>query len=243
MLTQLLAVGVRVLRQLSRDRRFVALTLVVPLLVITMLSVFFDAAERPFFNPKTFVLPIGAFLIHFLTYVLCAIVLVRERSAQTLARMFVNGYRRGAVIGGYVLAYSVLATAQSLIVLVSMQVLFRLDYPLTTFVEIYGVIWLLALISIALGILISNFAQNEGQIFPFIPLVIFPSIFFSGLLLPVDRLPEAVQWLKITTPMYYADQVMKALTSSDGSISLVWGLMGYGVVVLVLATLTLREQM
>lgn len=243
MLNQLFAVGTRVLRQISRDRRFVALTLVVPLLVIMMLSVFFDAAERPFFNPKTFVLPIGAFLIHFLTYVLCAIVLVRERSAQTLARMFVNGYQRGAVIGGYVLAYSVLATLQSLIVLVSLKVVFELDHSLLTFVEIYGVIWLLALISIALGILISNFAQNEGQIFPFIPLVIFPSVFFSGLFLPVEQLPEALQWLKMTTPMYYAAEVMKALTSTDGSLMFVWGLLAYGVVVLVLATLTLREQL
>lgn len=243
MFSQILAVAARVLLQLAHDRRFVALTLMVPLLVIYMLDIFFDSApSNPLFRPKEFIVPMGAFLVHFLTYLLCAIVLVRERTAHTLARMFVNGYGRGSIIGGYIVAYSALATVQSLIVLVALQVLFELNYELSVMLSIYGVIWLLAVISIALGIFVSNFARNEGQVFPFIPLIILPSVFFSGLILPIERLPEWATGLVYIAPLYYANEAIRAFTDNGGNVNLLFGLPIYGMVVLALATLTLREQ-
>ncbi|MFN8373333.1 MAG: ABC transporter permease [Anaerolineae bacterium] len=242
MLNQVFAVAVRVLHQLARDRRFVAFTLIVPLLVIYMLDIFFESAQNPMIRPKEFIVPLGAFIVHFLTYLLCAIVLVRERTAHTLARMFVNGFERGAIIGGYIIAYSVLATLQSLIVLFALQAFFELNFDLGVMVLIFGIIWMLAVISIALGIFVSNFARNEGQIFPFIPLVILPSIFFSGLILPIDRLPEWASPLVYVAPLYYATEAIRGLTDNGGNISMWLGLPLYGVAVLALAMFTLREQ-
>lgn len=241
MFNQTTAVTTRVLRQLSHDRRFVGLSLLVPIVVIYLLWIFFDAVDRPFFDVETFVPPVSAFIVHFLTYVLCAIVLVRERSAQTLERMFVSGYRRLSIIGGYLVAYSLLATVQSLIVLVMLNVLFDLNYDTATFLSMYGVIWLLAIISIALGILVSNFARNEGQVFPFIPLVIMPSVFFSGMILSIDQLPGWVAPLSYSTPMFYANEVIQDLIGADGNATLLAGLVVYGVAILTLAVTTLRE--
>jgi ABC-2 type transport system permease protein len=241
MMNQTVAVGTRVLKQISHDRRFVALSLVAPVLIIYMLYIFFEAVDRPFFDQTSFVPPVGAFMVHFLTYVLCAIVLVRERTADTLARMFVSGYRRTSIIGGYVLAYSLLATLQSLLVLVELNWLFEMHYDAGTFVQLYGVIWLLAIISIALGILVSNFARTEGQVLPFVPVVLMPSVFFSGMIVAVDSLPEWAQVLSYISPMYYAVGVIKAITGT-GDAGLLVGLVLYGLVVMALAVLTLRER-
>jgi ABC-2 type transport system permease protein len=237
------AVMRRVLRQLVRDRRFLALSLAAPLVVIYLLRVFLDTLGSQFFDPGPYAVPIGAFIVHFITYVLCAIVLVRERTAGTLQRMFVNGYRPVEIVSGYVLAYSTLATVQSLLVLTELSVLFHLHLATTTLLSIYLVIWLLALISIALGIFVSNFARTEGQVFPFIPLVILPSVFLSGIIIAVTELPLWAQWLSRAIPLYYANQVLQRLVRPAGTLS--WSGVGmllvYGVVVLVLGTLTLRE--
>lgn len=241
MLDQTVAVAVRVLTQLRRDRRFLALSLLVPATIMYMFKIFFDSAETPVFNPQEFVTPAGAFVVHFITYILCAIVLVRERTAQTLTRMFVNGYERPSIIGGYLLAYSLLATAQSLLVLLELRLFFDLGYSVGTFVVIYGVIWLLAIISIALGILVSNFARNEGQVFPFIPLVILPSVLFSGVIISTERLPSWTIIFSLATPLYYANEVIQSHLS-EGERALIVGLIVYGVAVLLLATLTLRER-
>ena len=238
-----LAVCMRVLRQISRDRRFLALSLAAPMMIIYIFKVALDSFNVPFFDVSQFVVPIGAFVVHFITYVLCAIVLVRERTAQTLARMFVNGYRRADIICGYVLAYTCLATLQTLLVLGEMSRLFHLGYHAATLLSIYFVIWLLAVISIALGIFVSNFARTEGQVFPFIPLVTVPGVFLSGMWIPVDRLPIWAQWLSHATPLYYAIRIMRPLTHSETA-SLwprVAPLVIYGTVVFILAMRTLRE--
>jgi ABC-2 type transport system permease protein len=244
-LSRTAAVARRVLRQLGRDRRFLALSLVLPTVVIYLLKIFFDSLGAGFFDPTPYVIPVGAFIVHFITYVLCAVVLVRERTAQTLQRMFIVGYRQAEIISGYVLAYSTLATVQALLVLGELRWLFRLDYGPGTLLSIYLVVWLLAVISIALGILVSNFARTEGQVFPFIPAVILPSVFLSGLLISIDALPRWAQWLSRLIPLYYANRVLQHVAQPGGALRDDWTslalLPAYGVVVLVLATLTLRE--
>ena len=241
MLSQIGAVARRVLQQLIRDRRFLALSIVVPVVVIYMLFLFFDAVNRPFFDETEFVPAIGAFIVHFLTYVLSAIVLVRERTQQTMMRMFVSGYRHVSVIIGYVAAYSLIATVQSLIVLIALNQLFALEYSITDMLGMYAIIWLLAVISIALGIFVSNFARNEGQVLPMVPLVLMPSVFFSGIIVSVDILPDWVSVLSYTTPMFYANNAIDAI-GADFSVIALGGLILYGVVVMGLAVLTLREQ-
>lgn len=244
-LRRVTAVAARVLRQIARDRRFLILSLAVPLVVIYLLRVFLDSIEAPLFDRTPFVVPLGAFIVHFITYVLCAIVLVRERSAETLQRMFVNGYRQIEIVSGYVLAYSTLATLQSVLVLGELRWLFHLTYGGRLLLSIYVVIWLLAVISIALGILVSNFARNEGQVFPFIPLVILPSVFLSGIIISVDELPRWARWLSRAIPLYYANHILEHLSKPGALLSDDWSgfaqLVLYGTIILSLATLTLRE--
>jgi ABC-2 type transport system permease protein len=241
MFSQILSVARRVLSQLRHDRRFLVLSIVAPLAIVYMLSLFFDAVDRPFFDEKAFVPPIAAFLVHFLTYMLCAVGLVRERTQATLTRMFVSGYRRGSIIGGYMLAFSLLATIQSLLVIFELQFLFQLDYELPRFVALYFVIWMLALMSIALGIFVSNFARNEGQVLPMIPLILVPSVFFSGLIVPVDKLPAWAGVLSLITPTYYANNAIQALKEAV-DYNLMLALLAYGVVILALSVFTLREE-
>lgn len=243
---RIVAVAQRVLQQLRHDHRFLGLSLVAPLIIIYLLKLLFENVSSPFYDPTDFVVAYGAFIIHFLTYVLTTIVLVRERTAHTLTRMFINGYGRFDIIAGYLLGYTLLATLQSFLVLLELRYLFELDYAFSQFLAIYLVIWLLAIISMAIGIFISNFARNEGQVFPFIPLVIMPSIFLSGMLIPVNKLADWVQPFARLTPLYYANDLLKELTKSKGVLSdnipALAGLVLYGVVVLVLANFTLRES-
>lgn len=241
MFSQMVAVGIRVLRQLIHDRRFLALSMIVPIVIIYMLFLFFDAVNNPFFRESEFVPPVGAFIVHFLTYVLCAIVLVRERTQHTMIRMFVSGYRRISIIGGYVIAYSLIATVQSLIVLVMLTQLFDLGYSIIELLRMYLVIWMLAVISIALGIFVSNFARNEGQVLPMIPLLIVPSILFSGMIVNTSLMPEWTQVLSYTTPMYYANNAIQSVGDAFDTMQ-VLGLLTYGAVVMLLAVFTLREQ-
>ncbi len=242
--SRLIAIAGRVLKQLRHDHRFVVISILFPLAIIYFIKVVIDALASPFFDVTVYAIPYAAFIVHFITFVLTAIVLVRERTAGTLARMFVSGYREFEIIGGYLLAYTVLATAQSLMVLVELNLLFDLGYSFGTMAQMYVVMWLLSILSMAIGMLVSNFARNEGQVFPFIPLVVL-SVILSGIILPIDQLPKWSQVLSYLTPLYYANEVLQKLikgqTLADNLLPLL-RLPAYGLLVLIMVTVTLREK-
>ncbi len=233
----------RVLNQLRRDRRFLAFSVLAPLLIIYFFKIFFDTMPQGF-NTARYVVPIAAFMVHFLAFLLCAIVLVQERTAGTLERMFINGFRRVEIISGYILGYTALATLQAIAVLSETLLLFGLDYSWETILGLFVVIWLLALTSVLLGILVSTFARHEGQVLPFIPLITLPSVFLSGLIVDTDHLPTWGAWLGHAFPLFYANRMIQRITNVQQSYS-IWVnaviLMGYGGAILLLASRTLRD--
>lgn len=238
------AVTGRVLGQLRRDHRLVALSLIFPLVIIYFVKVLFDAFAGPGFNISIYVVPYSAFIIHFITIMLTTIVLVRERTTGTLTRMFVSGYNQIEIIGGYLLAYTVLATLQSLGVLVEINWLFELGFEVDLFASLYLIMWLLAVISMALGIFISNFARNEGQALSLVPVVLI-SMILSGIIIPIEKLPEWTQLFSYFTPLYYANLNLQRLISGGllfDELSSLLQLIAYGVVLMVAVVLTLGEK-
>jgi len=152
---------------------------------------------------------------------------------------------RTEVIGGYLVGYLALATLQAVAAVLEVLLLFRLSYAIGTLAWLFVVVWLLAIASVMLGIFISTFARNAAQVFPFIPLVIVPSVFLSGLLVNVALLPGWAQGVGHLFPLFYANSIIQQIIVPGGSLKAVWGnlvvLLGYSAVLLLLASRTLRE--
>ena len=66
----------RVLAQLKGDRRFLVLSLLAPLVIIYFLKLLFDTFP-PMVNVKSYTIPICAFIVHFLSFILFEILLVQ----------------------------------------------------------------------------------------------------------------------------------------------------------------------
>ncbi|MEJ7652191.1 MAG: ABC transporter permease [Chloroflexia bacterium] len=239
-----LLVAGRVLRQLRRERRLLGFSIVAPLVIVFLLKLFLDTMP-PDLSRARYAVPVAAFLVHFLAFLLCAIVLVQERTAGTLERMFVNGVTRSQVVGGYLLGYLGLATLQTVAALTEVLLLFRLSYSLGTLVVLFVVVWLLAVASVMLGVFVSTFARSEAQVFPFIPMVIVPSVFLSGLLLDPDLLPTWASLLGLLLSLRYANNVIQEVIMPGGSLGAVWPnllvLAGYSIILWLLASRTLTE--
>jgi ABC-2 type transport system permease protein len=240
-------VTTRIYRQLLGDRRFLALAIFVPLFVVYLFKVFiFTLPVALITNPELFYMMATAFIVHFTSYVLCLIVIVRERREATLSRMFVNNFSRADVVLGYLFGYAGLATLQAVLVIGEVDYLFQLTYDATLILSIFVVIWILSMISIALGIMISNLAKTEAQIFPFIPLFILPTIFLSGLITPLVNLPWSIRWIGYLIPMTYAIDTLKPMIEAGSSIFSVTRefsiLIGYGLALLFASSLTLRQK-
>lgn len=247
MVNNTLAVAARIDRQLIGDRRFLALSIFLPLIIFYLFKVFIRTLPVELFaNPQELYIIITAFIIHFTSYILCLIVLVRERRDETLVRMFINNYSRFEVVIGYLLGYASLATLQAALIMVEVNYLFHLPYGLGLMISLFAVLWTLSLISIALGIMVSNLARTEAQIFPFIPLFILTTIFISGLILPLSSLPWSVRWLSYLIPFTYAQILIKSMLAEAGGLFAHLGQFGvlilYGLILLFLSSMTLKQR-
>lgn len=237
-------IGRRVFRQLFHDRRFFVVSIVGPLLIIYFLKIFMDTLS-PAVPVGRYIMPFAAFIVLFLSFLLCAIVLVQERAAGTMERMFVAGYRRAELIGGYIIGYFGLITLQAVVVTIEVLLLFDLGYDAKTVILLLVVNWQLAIVSVMLGIFVSTFTQHERHIFPFIPLIILPAFFLSGMLVAVNQLPGWAQVLGWLSPLRYANDAIQEIILPDGEMGSMVLNMGillfYTLILLLLASRTLRD--
>ncbi len=211
----------RVLTQIRRDKRFLGFSIAVPFVIIFLIRLFFDSLP-PDVSKTRYIIPLSAYVVHFLSYVLSTISLVQERTKKTIDRLFVSGVDKWDIITGYTMGYVVLGTLQSVITFFGTVILFNLNYSLGKILSFFAIIWILSTASVMLGILVSTFARNESQVIPFIPLMIIPTAFFSGLLIDFNLLPLWGKIIGYLLPFHYAVDALLELIRGYVNILNVW---------------------
>ena len=234
------AVAARVVMQIRRDPRTLAMLLVLPCALITLLWWMFE--NTPYFDEfGPAVLAMFPFIVMFLV---TSVTTLRERSGGTLERLLAMPMGKVDFLGGYAVAFGAVAAIQAILAVGLSVAVLDLD--------VQGPVWLLAVVAVvdavlgtALGLFVSAFAQTEFQAVQFMPLVVIPQILLCGLFVPTDQLPDALEWVSRVLPLTYAVDAMQTLTISTDTGD-VWQdlavLAAYAVVVLVLGAATLRRR-
>jgi len=162
-----------------------------------------------------------------------------------MERVFISGYRRIDLVGGYLVGYLGLITLQAVVVTSTVLLLFDLGYDAGTVGLLLVVNWQLAIVSVMLGIFVSTFTRHERHIIPFIPLIILPAFFLSGMLVAVDQLPGWAQILSWLSPLRYANDAIQEIIlpcgDSSGILVNMALLLLYGVILLLVASRTLKD--
>ncbi|HIC49342.1 MAG TPA: ABC transporter permease, partial [Dehalococcoidia bacterium] len=113
-LDRILAVASRIIRQIIKDRRSVALIVLAPVLVMTLVGFsLFD--ERDILNRIAPAL-LGVFVLFF-TFLLTGVSFLRERSQGTLDRLKITPVSRADLLVGYLLGFLLFAMLQSVVIL------------------------------------------------------------------------------------------------------------------------------
>lgn len=237
-----LAVTARVLAQLRRDHRTVALLLVVPCVLMTLLWwMYLDAPGAVFDRIGPSLLALFPFIIMFLV---TSVTTLRERSSGTLERLLAMPMGKGDLLAGYALAFGLVAAVQSLLAVGVSVGLLGLDVEgplaLLTLVAVVD-----AILGTALGLFVSAFATTEFQAVQFMPAVVIPQLLLCGLLVPRAAMPGVLEAISGVLPLSYAVEAMQGVAADVGA-GEVWvdlGVVGaLAVGVLVLGALTLRRR-
>jgi ABC-2 type transport system permease protein len=212
-----LAVASRVLTQLRRDRRTLAMLLVLPCLVLALLWWMFDAEAGLGAGGFSALGPPLLALIPFIVmFLVTSVTTLRERSSGTLERLLAMPTGKGDFLGGYALAFGLVAAAQSALA-VALSV-FVLD------LQVSGPGWMLVLVAVAdailgtaLGLFVSAFARTEFQAVQFMPAVVIPQLLLCGLFLPREAMPRVLEAISNVLPLSYAVDAMRAVATTTGT--------------------------
>ena len=243
-----LATTTRILRQLAADHRSVAMIIVVPSLVITLMYFMFQNAPHqpghptPFNNACLILLGLLPLIVMFL---ITSISMQRERVSGTLERILTTPLRRVDLLGAYGTAFSIAAAAQA-------SVACMVAFWLLGFHTEGSPVWVFviaivnAILGVGLGLLCSAFARTEFQAVQFMPVVIVPQLLLCGIIVPRALMPDWLHWVSNALPASYALEALQqvgrypeltATTVRDVAI-----VIAFAVAALCLAAATLRRR-
>jgi ABC-2 type transport system permease protein len=241
------AVAARVLNQLRHDHRTLAMLLLVPMLLMTLLWWMFRDYGPIFDRFGPALLALFPFIIMFLV---TSVTTLRERSSGTLERLLAMPTGKADFLGGYAVAFGLVAAVQSGLAVA--LCLWGLD------LDFVGPAWMLtvvavadALLGTALGLFVSAFARTEFQAVQFMPAVVIPQILLCGLFVPRERLPGVLEAVSDVLPLSYAVDAMSSVANSTsdafaGVDPQVWTdlgvIVGFVVGFLALGAATLRRR-
>jgi ABC-2 type transport system permease protein len=235
------ATTLRVLRQVRRDRRTVVLILVVPSLLMTLFKEVYVHQPATFNRVGGPLVGLFPFIVMFL---ITSITMLRERTTGTLERLMTLPLSKLDILAGYGLAFALVAALQAGITSAVAFGLLGLD--------VEGSVWLVvalavcnALLGVALGLLASAFARTEFQAVQFMPAFVLPQILLCGLLVPRERMADALEWASYALPLTWAFEGLQAAVAGGPASTVARDaaiVIGTTVVALALGAATLRRR-
>jgi ABC-2 type transport system permease protein len=237
-----LATALRVLLQLRRDPRTVALLLFVPTLLVLLLDQLFVGREAIFQRVGVPMLGLFPLISMFLV---TSITMLRERTSGTLERILTLPIGKLDVLLGYGIAFALFATLQAgLVSFVGFGVLDLEATHATALVVVLAVSN--AVLGMAFGLFVSAFARSEFQAVQFMPAFVLPQLLLCGLFVSRDDMADWLRWISDVLPVTYA---FDALDRAAHSSSLGWRFaldlvvtLGATLLALVLGAATLRRR-
>jgi len=207
-----LATTLRVLTQLRRDPRTIALIIGVPCLLVTLIRYVFDAQPHVFDRIGGTMLGLFPFITMF---IVTSITMLRERVTGTLERLMTLPLAKLDLLLGYAIAFALLAVFQSTIV--SLIAFGLLDLHVEgSHIAVIALAVGNATLGMALGLFASAFARTEFQAVQFMPAIVFPQVLLSGLFVPRDQMAHWLEVVSDAFPLTYAYDALSRVTQGRG---------------------------
>ena len=227
----------RVVRQLRHDHRTLALLLVVPCVLLTLIRFVFEdgATFDRIGGPLLGIFPLLSM------FLVTSIAMLRERTTGTLERLLTMPVGRLDILLGYAAAFAAFAVVQ--VALVG-----GLSFGLLG-LDVAGPTWAMLLLAVAnavlgmsLGLFVSAFARTEFQAVQFLPAFLLPQFLLCGLLTARDAMAPVLEAVSWAMPMTWAyDALDRVSRGADGVAAPAAVVLGCTVLALGAGAATLRR--
>lgn len=146
------------------------------------------------------------FFIFLFVFLISGMGLLHERISGTLDRLLATPVKRSDIVYGYMISYGILAIIQATVIDFATIWLLKVEVVGNVF-NIIFISLISALVALAFGILLSTLANSEFEMMQFIPIVVVPQVFFSGII-PLDSMAPWVKYIGNILPLTYTGDAL-----------------------------------
>ncbi len=190
--------------------------------LFSLRSSLFTLRSSLLFNPQmqssyNFVPGIMGIILILISAMMTSISIVREKERGTMEVLLVSPVRPLTIIIAKAVPYMVLAFAILTSILFIAK--FVLMVPLAgSLFWIYAVSGIYILLALSLGLLISTVARTQlVALLMSAMMLMMPCILLSGMIYPIESMPEILQWVSaVIPPRYYISAMRKLLVMGVG---------------------------
>src|SRR4026207_1998039 len=166
---------------------------------------------NPDLNAAYFNVPgVIGMILYFITALLTASSIVRERERGTIAQPIGTPIRSWELVIGKLLPYTILAFIDTLEILVIghwwFKVPIRGDIGL-----VFALSGLFIISSLGIGLFASTIANNQQEAFITVMVTMLPTIFLSGFFFPIEATPKFLPDVSAIVPLRYYLVIIRAL--------------------------------
>lgn len=202
---------------------------------------------NPDLNSAYFMIPgVIGMILSFITTILTATAIVRERERGTIEQLIVTPIRSWELVVGKLLPYVILAFVETFEIIIIGHFWFG--------VPVRGSLMLIVLTSgvflmssLGIGLLASTIANTQQEAMLTVMMYNLPSIFLSGFFFPLEAMPKFLQWIAYAIPLRYYLVVIRSLMLKGVGIEAIQrevaALTIFGVLIMGAAALRFRKRL
>lgn len=141
-------------------------------------------------------------ILQFLTTILTATAIVRERERGTIEQLIVTPIQSWELVVGKLMPYVIIGFIDTVEILVAGVLMFGV--PINGSLSLLLVLSGLFLVTtLGLGLFISTISNTQQEAMLTAMFTILPSMFLSGFFFPLEAMPPVLQWISYAIPLRY----------------------------------------
>ena len=166
---------------------------------------------NPDLNSDYFMIPgVIGMILSFITTILTATAIVRERERGTIEQLIVTPIRSWELGLGKLLPYIILAFVETFEIIIIGRFWFGVPVRGSLLlITITSGVFLMS--SLGIGLLASTVANTQQEAMMTVMMYNLPSIFLSGFFFPLEAMPKFLQWIAYLIPLRYYLVVIRSL--------------------------------
>jgi ABC-2 type transport system permease protein len=210
-----------------------------------------DVLTQVWYNPgmvsANYMVPaLIGMILQFLTTMLTATSIVRERERGTIEQLIVTPLRSWELVIGKLAPYVLIAFFNTLEVLIIGVLVFKvpINGSLALFLALVG---LFLVTTLGIGLLISTVANTQQEAMLTNMFTILPSIFLSGFFFPLAAMPTVLQAISYIIPLRYFLVIARGIVLKGVGANVLWADIGalaaFALIVMTATALRFRKQL